>query len=267
MAPNPQILKQLLSQEIALDTIFDRLPAEARTWAEGLPWNQRRYVLSLCHLLCASSPEKQAEFLDEYTADGLVSKLLDDYDTKQKVRKYLENFQIETQLNESILRGYIRQFYIHCAQDLQRQPDQYLEVAVRLMSSTKESNHAFNYILGFELLKMMFKMSWQQHERLYFLQANQEEFLNKYIRPIQEAHRINGIIVPKNKRKFFASRDYFVRVPEVKEKKLVQLVMATFPANVVDEFGFGIIRHANALRFDRDYIFAPEPKEIFRADL
>lgn len=51
MTLTSKAIQKILSQEMALDTIFDRLPAEARTWAESLPWNQRRYVLSLCHLI------------------------------------------------------------------------------------------------------------------------------------------------------------------------------------------------------------------------
>lgn len=88
--------------------LFDKLPLEVQQWAESLPWNQRRYVLSLCYILCASSPEKQAEFLDEYTADGLMAKMLEDIDTLQRVKQYLSCFRIKAPLNEAVLRGYIR---------------------------------------------------------------------------------------------------------------------------------------------------------------
>ncbi|HIK31644.1 MAG TPA: cobyrinic acid a,c-diamide synthase [Oscillatoriales cyanobacterium M59_W2019_021] len=245
-------------------SIFEKLPQEARQWAEGLHWNERRYVLSLCHILCAATSEQQAEFLDEYTADGLVYRLLEDYDSKEKVKRHLKRFRIKTKLTESLLRRYIRQFYIHCAQDLHRKPDCYLETAVRLMGSTEESNNAFNYTLGFELLKMIFQMSWLQHEKLYLMQKNQQDFIIKYIKPIQQTHKLNGLIVPKDKTKFFAKRDYYVRVPELTTKKLVELTIATFPAKVVTDFGFEIIRHPNSLQFDYDYIFARETDEIFR---
>jgi hypothetical protein len=244
------------------DSIFAQLPPQARDWAEQLHWNERRYVLSLCHILCAAPSEVQAEFLDEYTADGLVSRLIEDRDTRQKVKYYLEQFHIETPLTESLLRGYIRQFYIHCAQDMQRQPEQYLEVAVRLIGSSEESNNAFNYTLGFELLKMMFTMSWIQQERLYRIQRNQDEFLNKYIKPIRFAHQINGIVVPKDKKKFFAKRDYYVQMPKISRKKLTELVMVTFRAETVTEFGFSVIRHPNYLQFNYEYIYTPEAEDI-----
>lgn len=246
-----------------IDSILGKLPPPAKAWVESLSWQQRRYVLSLCHLMCAAPPEVQAEFLDDYTADGLVSRKLEDQETRQRVRQYLKDFRIQTELSESVLRTYIKQFYIHSAQDARRQPDLYLEAALKLVFSNEERNNVFSYILGFELLKMMFTMSWCQHERLYRLQRNQDEFISAYIKPIQYAHRINGIIVPKDEGVFFAKRNYYVQQPEIPAKKLIELVMVTFTTEITSNFGFSIIRHANSLCFDYDYIFAPEAEAIF----
>lgn len=247
----------------SIDSVLTQLPISAKNWVESLSWQHRRFVLSLCHLMCAAPPEIQAEFLDEYTADGLVSKKLEDQETQHRVRQYLKDFQIDTELTETVLRGYIRQFYIHSAQDTRRQPDLYLKSALRLVFSTEERNNVFNYILGFELLKMMFCMSWLQHERLYRLQRNQEEFVSRYIKPIQHTHRLNGIIVPKDEGVFFAKRDYFVQKPEIPPKKLVTLVMATFTTETTSSFGFSIIRHPNSLCFDYDYLCQSEPEANF----
>ncbi|MDX2229668.1 MAG: cobyrinic acid a,c-diamide synthase [Leptolyngbyaceae cyanobacterium bins.349] len=249
----------------AAESLLLKLPPEARRWAESLPWSQRRYVLSLCHLMCAASPEMRAQFLDDYTADGLVSKVLEDRDTKQKVRNYLKEFKVNNNLDTDSLRRYIRQFYIHSAQDMRTQPDLYLESALRLVMSTEERNHVFCYILGFELIKMMFRMSWHQHEKLYRLQRNQEEFLHTYIKPIQYAHRINQIIVPKDENLFFARRDYYVKQPAMTEKKLIELAIATFTTEVTTHFGFSIIRHPQALVFDYPYIFETDSDAIFQS--
>lgn len=243
------------------DPIFGALPQKAQVWLEGLPWEQRRYVLSLCHLMSASPPEIQAEFLDDYTADGLVYRVIQDQDTKQKVSSYLEQFHINTQLTEVVLRSYIRQFYIHSAQDVRQQPDLYLESALRLMISTQERSSVFSYVLGFELIKLIFQMSWAQMERLYRLQVSQEDFIRTYVRPIQHTHRINNIIVPRDEDQFFARRDYFVQRPQLHGKRLVELVMVTFTAQVVGNLGFNIIRTPNSFQFDYDYIYAPEPAE------
>jgi len=256
-------LHSFLTAPSRCESLLAKLPPEAKQWAESLPWTQRRYVLSLCHLMCAASPETQAEFLDDYTADGIIAKMLEDRDTKQKVRDYLTLFRIPTALNAFLLRGYIRQFYIHSAQDVRRQPDLYLESALKLVMSTEERNNVFNYILGFELIKMMFRMSWQQHEKLYRLQRNQDEFIQMYIKPIQHTHKINAIVVPRDEGRFFARRDYFVQQPIISDRKLIELAMATFTTEITTNFGFSVIRHPQSLAFDYDFIFGEEQDAIF----
>ncbi|MGB7710760.1 MAG: cobyrinic acid a,c-diamide synthase [Microcoleus sp.] len=250
-----------LSQRRYTDTVLEKIPVEVKDWAESLPWNQRRYLLSLCYILCASTPDLQAEFLDDYTADGLISKMFEDVDTLHRVKEYLIRFRVKKELNESDLRSYIKQFYIHSAQQALRETDQYLESALRFVLSTEERNNVFNYILGFEFLKIVFQMSWLQHERLARLQKNQSQFLDTYIKPIQHAHKINGIIVPKDEKIFFARRAYYVQMPNISNNKVIELVMASFSTEMVSNCGFSISRHSQALRFDCDYIYHPEPEE------
>jgi hypothetical protein len=244
------------------DSILEQLPREVKEWAESLPWEQRRFILSFSLILCGSSPEKQAEFLDDYFADGLAFKMLQEIDTIKRVNIYLKEFRTGTKINEILLRNYIRQYYIHCAQDVRRQPDEYLESALKLVLNTEEKHHIFHYIVGFELLKIMFKMSWLQHEKLASLQSNQENFIKNYIKPIQHAHQVNGLIVPKDKRIFFARRDYYISIPEISGRKLRELVMVTFTADKASESGFSVIRHLNSLRFDYDYIFKNQEPEM-----
>lgn len=249
------------------DTIVEKLPTAAMKWTERLPWEERRYMLSLCHILVAAPSDMQAEFLDEYTADGLVSKMLQDRDTQHRVKTYLNQFQIQTELNETVLRSYIKQFFVHSATDARRQPERYLESVLRLVLSSEERDNSFNYILGFEVLKMMFQMSWLQLERLGRLQKQPDKFIATYIKPIQYAHKINGIVIPKDEKIFFARRDYFVQVPHLNDKKIIELVMATFTTEIVNHFGFSLIRHSRAVRFDYDYIFQPEPEGIFGQEI
>jgi hypothetical protein len=246
--------------------IFRVLPEPAREWVEQLSWQERRYVLSLCHLLCAASTEIQAEFLDDFTADGLVTRMLTDRDTKQRVEYYLRQFRVNTALDETTLRHYIYQFYLHSAQDTHRQPDRYLESALRLVTDSQERSYVFNYVLGFELTKMMFQMSWSQHERLYQLQRNQEGFLQTYIRPIQEAHRLNYIISPATEAGFFSRRTHYIQKPQIKGRRLVEIAMATFTAESLSELGFSIIRHVRSFFFDYDYIYQSELEGAFGDD-
>ncbi len=243
-------------------SIFESLPPEAQQWLGGLPWVQRRYVLSLCHVICASSSEGQAKFLDDYTADGVISRIIHDQDTQQRIYYHLRRFHIQTQLTERVLRRYIRQYYMHSAQASQKD-NAYLETAIRLMANDREHNRVLTYILGFEVLILLFGMSWDQHERFYCLQPNQEDIRNLYIRPIQRAHRLNGIIVPKDENNFFARRDYFVRIPDVKPGQMVALIMASFSPERISQLGTVVMRHQNALQFDYAHILQQDSEAAF----
>ena len=254
-------LQEKLFEPKKENSILAKLPQEVKEWAASLPWSQRRYVLSFSYILCASSPEKQAEFLDDYIADGLAIKMLQDIDTINRVNKYLRRFRAKTEINEHVLRNYIRIYYIHATQNVNFQTQQYLESAMKLVINTEERNQIFNYILGFELLKIMFTMSWLQHEKLARLQTNQENFINTYIKPIQRAHQVNDIILPKDKDIFFAKRDYYVQIPKIPPKKLVELVIEAFSSKDVNKCGFIITRHIKALRFDFNYIFQEKEQE------
>ena len=254
-------------EETIPEGILDKLPPPAKKWAESLPWEQRRYVLSLCHLLCASSPEIQAEFLDEYTADGLVSRMLQDRDTQNQVQKFLKRFSIQTELTESVLKRYVRQFFIHSSHDMRELPYLYLEAALQLLTSPKQRTSVFNYILGFELFKMIFQMSWAQQERLSYIQKYPANFIRNFIKPIQSSHKNSGIVVPKHEKVFFEKHDYFIQQPNIPEDKVIELVMDTFSTNTVSDLGFAIIRHPESLAFDYEYIFQPEQETIFNQGL
>ncbi len=199
-----------------------------------------------------------------HTAIGLGSKIILAQVPQQLIKKYLKDFHIEKELDDWVIKDYIKQFYIHLSQDLRTNSDYYSESILQLFPITRnQHNNIFYYILGFEILKMIFQMSWLQHERLYELQKNQENFIKTYIKPIQNTHRINGIIVPKHEHLFFAKRSYFVKKPNIKDKKLNELMMATFTTDTVTNLGFLMIRHLNFLVFDYDYIFSKEPESLF----
>ena len=69
--------------------------------------------------------------------------------------------------------------------------------------------------------------------------------------------------MPKDEGVFFAKRNYFVQLPELTEKKLLELVIATFTTDVATSFGFSIMRHPHALTFDYDYLFNSDSEMIF----
>ncbi len=236
--------------------VLSSLPPEARAWLSDLPWKERRYVLSLCHLVCATPSAQQAEFLDAYTAEGLLSRIVHDADTREQVNEHLARFHSQADIDDITVRSYIRQVYVHSVKDARSRPDLYLETALALMGSAHEHSSVLSYILGFEILKLLFAMSWEQHERLYHLQPNQDDFTREYIRPVQEAHKRHGIVIPKDEKTFFARRDYFIRRPTIHPHRMVSLIIEAFTADKIIELGFAVLRHPNAIHYDHDYIYS-----------
>jgi hypothetical protein len=242
--------------------IFTKLPTEAQDWLSSLPWNERRYVLSLCHLVCATSPAQQAEFLDAYTAEGLLSRVVDDADTRARVNEHLVRFRSSAAIDDETVRKYIRRAYMHSMQDAQQRPDLYLETALTLMGSAQQNSSLLSYILGFEILKLLFGMSWEQHERLYHLQPNQDEFTREYIRPVQESHKRHGIVTPKGEKNFFARRDYYIREPQIHPQRLVTMIIEAFSADRIIELGFSLLRHPDAIHYDHEYIYSTQEPSL-----
>ena len=236
--------------------VLSSLPDEAQDWLSTLPWEQRRYILSLCHMLCATPSAQQAEFLDAYTAEGLLAHIADDADTRRQVNTHLQRFRCQTQLNDDTFRHYIRHVYLHSMQDAEERPELYLEMVLMLMGSARKRSSVLCYILGFEILKMLLSMSWSQHERLTELQVNKEDFTRRYIAPIQQAHQQHLIVVPRDEKKFFARREHYIQSPEIESEQLVDLTIETFTADKIIETGFSLLRHPNTIHFDFDYVYA-----------
>ena len=203
-----------------------------------------------------SSFRRLAEFSETYPDAPTPSRNPVDRELKVLVQQYLQRFHIATTITPEITQRYMRQFYIHVVQHSHLKSPSLLKRIDRL----DHRNQVLAYILGFELVKMVFQMSWQQHERLCNLQRNQENFLAHYIRPIQEAHQLNQVVVPRDRDLFFARRDYFVQRPKLRPHQLEILAIVTFTAETVLEFGFEVIRHPESFRFDYGEIF--EVKEM-----
>ncbi len=215
--------------------------------------------------MCAVSRKTKAKYFKKTRANGLAPKIIVGQVSQEVVIKYFKMFHIEKELTDMTLKKYSQQFHIHINQDLRTHPNSSFETELSLSRNYKEQKNSsiLYYILGFEVIKMIFRMSWLQHERLYGLQKNQESFIKTYIRPIQYTHKINGIIVPKDEHVFFAKRNYFVKRPTIRDQKLNQLVMTTFTTDAITTLGFLIVRHLNFLVFDYDYIFSDEPESFF----
>jgi hypothetical protein len=210
------------------------------------------------HLLTDNSTD---ESTDENTQ--AIDRILHAANLQYSVKFHLSRLQRPTELTPSLIKNYIRQFHLHVLQDSRREADRFLQSALQLFVSqgddrrsiVDDRNPILCYLLGFEIIVMLFEMSWQQHERLYYLQHNQEYFFHQYIKPIQIAHRLNDKIVPRDAKRFFAKRTYFIQRPFLRPQQLRAIAIATFPAEIILRLGFEVIRHPRSFVFDNSLIF------------
>jgi hypothetical protein len=199
-----------------------------------------------------AAPLRLSEFSETYP--DAPSPIALDRELKTQVQNYLVRFRLGTVITPEVMQRYMRQFYIHVVQHSPSRSSALIQ-GLKGIDRLDHRNQVLAYILGFELIKMLFQMSWQQHERLYDLQRNQEDFLIRYIRPVQRAHQLNHVVVPRDQDLFFARRDYFVQRPRIPAHKLEVLAIATFTAETVLNFGFEVVRHPDSFRFDYAQVF------------
>lgn len=206
-------------------------------------------------LSCVELPQ-QSQLLRDYTADKTIDRILNAGNLTLIVQYHLSRLQrpIEV-ITPDLVQNYVRQFYLHALQDARCEASNFLESALKLFVRQDDRNPILCYLLGFEIITMLFGMSWQQHERLYYLQHNQEYFFNHFIKPIQAAHRLNEKIVPRDSDIFFAKRTYFIQRPFLRPQQLKAIAIATFPAEMVLQLGFDVIRHPRSFIFDPSLIF------------
>lgn len=202
----------------------------------------------------------QSHLLRGYTADKTIDRILNACNLKTSVEQQLKRLEHPNPaLTSDLIQAYVSQFYLHALQDSRSEASGFLQSALQLFVRQDDRNPILCYVLGFEIITLLFGMSWQQHERLYYLQHNQEQFYYRYIKPIQVAHRLNEKIVPRDSDIFFAKRAYFVQRPELRPQQLKAIAIATFPAEAILKLGFEIIRHPRSFVFDHAAIFdAPE---------
>ncbi len=202
----------------------------------------------------------QSHLLRGYTADKTIDRIITACNLKTSVEHQLKRLdRPNPSLTSDRIQAYVSQFYLHALQDSRSEASSFLQSALQLFVCQDDRNPILCYVLGFEIITLLFGMSWQQHERLYYLQHNQEQFYYHYIKPIQVAHRLNEKIIPRDADIFFAKRAYFVQRPELRPQQLKAIAIATFPAEAILKLGFEIIRQPRSFVFDHAAIFdAPE---------
>ena len=204
----------------------------------------------------------QSHLLRGYTGDKTIDRILNACNLKTTVEYHLNRLhRPNSSLTPDLIQAYVSQFYLHALQDSRSEASNFLKSALQLFVRQDDRNPILCYVLGFEVVTLLFSMSWHEHERLYYLQHNQEQFYCLYIKPIQVAHRLNEKIIPRDADIFFAKRTYFIQRPSLRPQQLKAIAIATFPAETVLKLGFDIIRHPRSFVFDHAAIFdEPEQK-------
>jgi hypothetical protein len=198
---------------------------------------------------------QQRHLRTDYSNPEAIDRILNAAHHHHSVQFHLSRLQRSTELTSTLIKDYIRQFNFHALQDSRREGTSVLQSALQLFVSQDDRNPILCYLLGFEIITMLFEMSWQQHERLYYLQHNQEYFFHHYIKPIQMAHRLNDKIIPRDADIFFAKRSYFIQRPLLRPQQLKAIAIATFPAETILQLGFEVMRHPRSFIFEASAIF------------
>ncbi len=203
----------------------------------------------------------QSHLLRGYTDDKTIDRIINACNLKTTVEQQLKRLhRPNSSLTTDLIQAYMSQFYLHALQDSRSEASSFLRSALELFVRQDDRNPILCYVLGFEVVTLLFSMSWHEHERLYYLQQNQEQFFYRYIKPIQAAHRLNEKVVPRDADIFFAKRAYFVQRPALRPQQLKAIAVATFPAEAVLKLGFDIIRQPRSFVFDHAAIF-DEPEQ------
>lgn len=200
-------------------------------------------------------PPQQRDLFTDNNAPQWVDRILNAAHLHHSVQFHLSRLQRPTELTQTLIKDYIRQFHFHALQDSRREASSFLKSALQLFVSQDDRTPILCYLLGFEVITMLFEMSWQQHERLYYLQHNQEYFFHHYIKPIQIAHRLNDKIIPRDADIFFAKRTYFIQRPALRPQQLKAIAIATFSAETILKLGFEVMRHPRSFIFEASAIF------------
>jgi hypothetical protein len=196
----------------------------------------RRYLLNSMTLFASISPEQQHQILN----DLIQSELLN---LAEQSKKYLQEritaafnkFCIGKILGEKEIAEYCYNYYLSSGII----PDE----------MTAESlNKLGDFILGLELLKCIFLMSFVEQQRFFELQGNyssQAVLFYRYIRPIR-----SKLIKEKVVNRDIIGNYYYSR-PWVNERELVDYILELFNLESILYLG----QTAKKLTFEKEYIY------------
>ncbi len=198
----------------------------------------RRYLLNSLTLFACISPEQQHQALNDLIQSELLS-------LAQKTQTYLHD-RIHLALNH---------FGVDEAGESKRIAEYYYRYY--LLTGTVPENltaeyltHLLNFIVGIEVIKIIFKMSFIEQQRFFEIQgryAVQVMIFYRYIKPARDK-LIQEKLVNRD-----VSGSYYYTKRGLSEEKILDYIFEVFKLENIENLG----ELAKDLQFDREYIYKP----------
>lgn len=202
----------------------------------------RRFLLNVLTLFAAISPEQQHQAINDLIQFEIVilSERSRDF-LRRRVQSILDRFHLTKDLSENDIREYYYRYYILTGTIPERLTPDYL-------------NFLMKFIVGVELILMMFSMSFMEQQRLFELQgkySTQALLFYRYIRPIREKLAREKIVTRD------PSGHHYYRRPKLDHSEMMDFVFEVFDLDRIAYLG----EYAEKLSFEKDYIQG-QPEEI-----
>ncbi len=203
----------------------------------------RRYLLNTMTLFASISPEQQHQILNDLIQSEL-------FILAEKTEKYmydnikiiLSKFGIDKKLNKKDIAEYYYRYYLITGAIPEKLTAEFLKILV-------------NFVLGIEIAKMIFLMSFVEQQRFFEIQGNystQVILFYRYIRPIR-AKLIKEKVINRD-----LIGHYYYNRPWVGEHEVLDYIFDLFSLEKVVFLG----SCAQNFTFENDYIYkAPEHLE------
>lgn len=196
----------------------------------------RRFLLNALTLFATVSAEQQHQAINDLIQTE-ISILADRSQTflKRRVQENLKRFQIEKELNEDEIREYYYRYYMITGLIPERLTPDYLNVLLR-------------FIIGVEIIKMMFSMSCMAQQRFFELQgkySTQAMLFYRYIKPIR-AKLFHEKVLNRD-----TSGNYYYLSPKLEAYEVMDFIFDIFNLEQILYLG----DYADKLSFESDYIY------------
>jgi hypothetical protein len=198
----------------------------------------RRYLLNSLTLFACISPEQQHQALNDLIQSELVS-------LAEKTQMYLHDrihavmnrFGIDQSGESKRIAEYYYRYYL-------------LSGTVPENLTTEYLTHLLNFILGIEVIKIIFAMSFIEQQRFFEIQgryAIQVMIFYRYIKPIRDKLMDEKLISRD------VSGSYYYTKPSLSEDKVLDYIFEVFKLDTIENLG----ELAKDLQFDLEYIYKP----------